>query len=68
MDVHAREPVVPDKTPLGAVRDMSLLAVDVLLREPEIDHVYRLVSRLETDNAISQLDVPVQNPTRVHKL
>ena len=68
MDVHAREPVVPDKTPLGAVRDMSLLAVDVLLGEPEIDHVYRLVSRLETDNAISQLDVSVQNPTRVHKL
>jgi hypothetical protein len=26
------------------------------------------VSRLETDNAISQLDIPVQNPTRVHKL
>ena len=68
MDVHAREPVVPDKTPLGAVRDVSLLAVNVLLGEPEIDHVYRLVSRLETDNAISQLDVPVQNPTRVHKL
>ena len=59
MDVHAREPIVPDKTPLGAVRDVPLLVVDVSLRKPEIDHVYRLVSRLEANDAVSELHVPV---------
>jgi hypothetical protein len=44
MDVHAGEPVVPDKTPLLAVSNVFLLAVNILLCKSKVDHVYRLVS------------------------
>lgn len=68
MDVHAREPIVPDKTSLSAVRDVPLLVVKVPLRKAKIDHVYHLVSRLKADDAISELYIPVQYALRVHKL
>lgn len=68
MDIHAREPIVPDETSFGAVCDVPLLAVEVSLRKPEIDHVYRLVSWLEANNAIAELHVPVQHTSRVHEL
>ena len=47
---------------------MPLLAVEVSLRKPEIDHVYRLVSWFEANNAIAELHVPVQHTSRVHEL
>jgi hypothetical protein len=59
VDVHAREPIVPDETSLCAVCDVSLLVVEISLRKPEIDHVYRLMSRLEANDAIPQLHVPM---------
>jgi hypothetical protein len=68
MDVHAGEPVVPNKTPLCAVRNVSLLAVNVSLCKAKVDHVYRFLSWLEANDEISQLDVPVQYAARVHKL
>ena len=68
MDVHAREPIVPDKTALSAVRDVPLLVVEVPLRKAKIDHVYHLVSRLKADDAISELYIPVQDAPRVNKL
>ena len=68
MDVHAREPIVPDKTALSAVRDVPRLVVEVPLRKAKIDHVYHLVSRLKADDAISELYIPVQYAPRVHKL
>lgn len=68
MDVHAREPIVSDKTVLSAVRDVPLLVVEVPLRKAKIDHVYHLVSRLKADDAISELYIPVQDALRVHKL
>lgn len=68
VDVHAREPIVPDETSFGAVCDVPLLAVEVSLREAEIDHVYRLVFWLEANDEIAKLHVPVQHASRVHEL
>jgi hypothetical protein len=68
MDVHAREPIVPDKAPLGAVRDVPLLVVEVSLRKAKIDHVYHLLSCLEAHDTIPELYIPVQHASRVHKL
>jgi hypothetical protein len=59
MDVHAGEPVVPDKTSLLSVRDVSLLVVDVSLCKAKVDHVYHVLSWLEANDEISQLDVPM---------
>lgn len=59
VDVHAREPIVPDEASFGAVCDVPLLAVEVSLRKPEIDHVYRLVSWLEANDTIAELHVTV---------
>jgi hypothetical protein len=59
MDVHAREPIVADETSFGAVRDVPLLVVDVSLCKSKIDHVYCLMSRLEADDAIPELHVPM---------
>ena len=47
---------------------MPLLAVEVSLREAEIDHVYRVVFWLEANDAIAKLYVPVQHASRVHEL
>jgi hypothetical protein len=68
VDVHAREIIVPNETALSAVRDMLLPVVEVPLRKAKINHVYRLVVWLATDNAVSKLDVSMQNATGVHKL
>ena len=68
MDVYAREIIVPNETALSAVRDVLLLVVEVSLRKAKINHVYRLVFWLATDNTVSKLDVSVQDATGVHKL
>lgn len=68
MNVHAREIIVPHETPLSAVCDVLLPAVEVPLRKAKINHVYRLVFWLATDNAVPELDVSVQHATRVHQL
>jgi hypothetical protein len=68
MDVHAREPIVSDKTPLGAVRDVPLLVVEVSLRKSKIDHVYHILSWLKANDTIPELYIPVQHASRVHKL
>jgi len=68
MNVHAREIIVPNETPLGAVCDVLLPVVKVPLRKAKINHVYRLVFWLATDNAVSELDISVQHATRVHTL
>jgi hypothetical protein len=68
MNVHAREIIVPNETPLSAVCDVLLLVVEVPLRKAKINHVYRLVFGFATDNAVPKLDVSVQHATRVHKL
>ena len=59
MDVHAREPIIPDETALSAIRYVFLLVVEVSLRKAKIYHVYRLLSRLKTNNTISELYIPV---------
>jgi hypothetical protein len=59
MDVHAREPIIPDKTALSAVRYVPLHVVEVSLRKSKIDHVYRLLSWLKTNDTIPELYIPV---------
>ena len=59
MDVHAREPVIPDKTALSTVCYVSLLVVEVSLRKAKIYHVYRLLSWLKTNDTIPELYIPV---------
>lgn len=68
VNVHAREIVVPNETALSAVCDVLLSVVKVSLRKAKINHVYRLVFWLATDNAVSKLDISMQHATRVHKL
>jgi hypothetical protein len=59
MDVHAREPIIPDETALSAVRYVSLLVIEVSLRKAKIYHVYRVLSWLKTNDAIPELYIPV---------
>lgn len=59
MDVHAREPIIPDETALSAVRYVSMPVIEVSLRKAKIDHVYRLLSWLETNDTIPELYIPV---------
>ena len=59
MDVHAREPIIPDEIALSAVRYVSLLVVEVSLRKAKINHVYRLLFWHKTNNTIPELYIPV---------
>jgi len=59
MDVHARKPIIPDKTALGAIRYVPLLVVEVSLRKAKVDHVYPLLFWLEADDTIPELYIPV---------
>ena len=64
------KPVVPNKVSLQfAVRYVPIrFRIDVLLREPEIDHVDSLFVWRQSDGTVPQLDVAMENPTPVHVL
>src|SRR5712671_8239119 len=68
MDVHTREPIISNKTPLAPICDVLLPVVKVSLCKSKIYHVYRLASWLEPNDAIAELHVPVQHASRVHEL
>lgn len=67
--VDGAKPVVPDKISLQfAVWYMPIrLRVDVLFRESKIDHVDSLFVWRQTNDAVPQLDIAMEDPTRVHE-
>jgi hypothetical protein len=69
MHVDAREPVVANEISLCDVLNMfPRLWIQVCFGEPEIDHVYYMFVRWEANDAVTELNIAMQYPSRVHKL
>ena len=69
MHADRTKPVVPNKIPLHfTVWYMPIrLRVDVLFRESKVDHVDSLFVWRYSDDAVSQLDIAMEDPPAVHE-
>ena len=64
------KPIVPDEIALQlAVWDVAAgVLVQISFGKPKVDHVYRLFIGRQANDAVAQLNIPMQHPAVVHEL